>query len=144
MTVCYTFVDDPETDLPTGYAAQIMALYRAAGWWDEGSDDAGLVDAIIRGSHCFLTVLEENDGIVGMGRAISDGASDAYIQDVTVRPEYRSRGIGGRIVRRLVRRLTDDGIGWVGLIAENDSLEFYRRLGFAVMERSLPMLKKRR
>ncbi len=142
MTVYYTFSDNPETDLPTGYAAQIMALYRAAGWWEEGSDDAGLVEAIIRGSHCFLAV-QENDGIVGMGRAISDGVSDAYIQDVTVRPACRGRGIGGQIVRRLVQRLTDDGIGWIGLIAENDSLEFYRQLGFAVMDRSVPMLKRR-
>ncbi len=141
MTV-YTFTAKPAEDLPAGYTAQIVALYRAAGWWDEAGDDDRLVDAIIGGSHCFLAVVE-NDGVVGMGRAISDGASDAYIQDVTVRPAHRGRGIGGQIVRRLVRRLTDDGIGWIGLIAENDSLEFYRRLGFAVMERSVPMLKRR-
>jgi ribosomal protein S18 acetylase RimI-like enzyme len=141
MTV-YTFATRPESDLPAGYAGQIMALYRAAGWWEEGSDDAGLVAAIIRNSHCFLAVLEGNR-IVAMGRAISDGVSDAYIQDVTVRPDHRDRGIGGKIVRRLVRRLTDDGIGWIGLIAENDSLEFYRRLGFSVMSRAVPMVRKR-
>ena len=141
MTV-YTFAARPENDLPAGYAGQIVALYRAAGWWNEGSDDAGLVAAIVRSSHCFLAVTED-DRIVAMGRAISDGVSDAYIQDVTVRPDRRGRGIGGEIVRRLVRRLTDDGIGWIGLIAENDSREFYRRLGFSVMARSVPMVKKR-
>jgi len=141
MTI-YTFATRPENDLPAGYAEQIMVLYRAAGWWEEGNDDAGLVAAIIRNSHCFLAVLEDNR-IVAMGRAISDGVSDAYIQDVTVRPDHRGRGIGSKIVRRLVRRLTDDGIGWIGLIAENDSLEFYRRLGFSVMSRSVPMVKKR-
>ena len=140
MTV-YTFATRPQDDLPPGYAGQIVALYRAAGWWDEAGDEARLVDAIIGGSHCFLAALEDG-AIVGMGRAISDGASDAYIQDVTVRPDRRGLGIGGRIVRRLVRRLSDDGIGWIGLIAENDSLEFYRQLGFSVMERSVPMLKR--
>ncbi len=141
MTV-YTFVTGAGEGLPTGYAAQIVALYRAAGWWDEAGDDDRLVDAIIGGSHCFLAAVE-GECVVGMGRAISDGASDAYIQDVTVRPDRRGQGIGGQIVRRLVRRLADDGIGWIGLIAENDSLGFYRRLGFAVMERSVPMLRKR-
>lgn len=141
MTV-YTFTARPEDDLPAGYAGQIIALYRAAGWWNEGGDDTGLIRAIIRSSHCFLAVTED-ERIVAMGRAISDGVSDAYIQDVTVRPDRRGRGIGGEIVLRLVRRLTDDGIGWIGLIAENDSLEFYRRLGFSVMPRSVPMVKKR-
>jgi len=50
--------------------------------------------------------------IIGMGRAISDRVSDAYIQDVTVHSDYRGRGIGKAIVRKLLERLRGNGTGF--------------------------------
>lgn len=121
--------------------SQITALYRQAGWWGAGrNDNPGLVSRIISGSHAFLVVVK-GDEIVGMGRAISDRASDAYIQDVTVVEPHRMQGVGGGIVKRIVERLHEDGIRWIGLIAENDSRLFYERLGFAELpSSSKPML----
>lgn len=120
---------------------QIVVLYRMEGWWTEAPDDPDLVTRIIAGSHCFMVVTDGGD-IVGMGRAISDGASDAYIQDVTVNKTYRSRGIGTRIIEKLVERLHQDGLDWIGLIAEKNSHQFYEQLGFKKMPNSVPMLKK--
>ena len=76
-----------------------------------------------------------------MGRAFSDRASDAYIQDVTVKKELRRLGIGRRIIRELVARLEADGLKWIGLIAESGSQKFYENLGFAPMPGATPMLK---
>lgn len=117
----------------------ILALYRNEGWWGDGPDDPDLVRRLVAGSHCFLLVADEG-AVIAMGRAISDGASDAYIQDVAVRPEWRGRGVGADIVRRLVDRLRRDGLSWIGLIAERGSDPFYRRLGFSAMDNALPML----
>ena len=111
------------------------------GWWTDAPDDPDLVARIIAGSHCFMIVTSGSE-IVGMGRAISDGASDAYIQDVTVNKTYRSRGIGTRVIEKLVERLHQDGLGWIGLIAEKNSYQFYEQLGFKKMPNSVPMLKK--
>ena len=138
--IVYTFTASPDTDLPADYAGQITALYQSAGWWNDDADNAGLIKTLIGGSHCFLAVLEDNR-IVAMGRAISDSVSDAYIQDVTVSPDCRGRGIGGQIIRRLIGRLKGDGIGWIGLIAENNSHAFYQALGFSIMPQAVPMLK---
>jgi len=131
-----TFLNNPTPE----QIEQIILLYRAEGWWTQGPFDPEYVARIITGSHCFIiaTVGEE---IVGMGRAVSDRISDAYLQDVTVKKEYRGRKIGKRMVQSLLSRLDDDGITWVGLIAERGSHEFYRRLGFNRMEASVPMLK---
>lgn len=125
----------------TAEASQITQLYRDAGWWDLDGEAPELVQRIVAGSHCFLIACEGAD-IIGMGRGISDRISDAYIQDVTVRPSHRGRGIGTVIVARLVERLKADGIGWIGLIAEGDSAEFYRRIGFRAMQRATPMINK--
>lgn len=133
--VVYTFLTRP-TPLQTD---QIEALYREAGWW---TPVPGAVDALVRlvsGSYCFL-VAQAEETIVGMGRSIADGISDAYIQDVTVTGPFRNRGIATRIVALLVERLRGDGIEWIGLIAENDTHRLYRRLGFSEMREAKPLL----
>lgn len=118
----------------------IVDLYISEGWWKEGRDTDELVSRIVSGSQCFLTAIEDGS-IIGMGRAISDGFSDAYIQDVTVSVHFRGRGIGAEIIKKLSERLYNDGIRWIGLIAEKNSHGFYEKLGFSAMQGCVPMLK---
>lgn len=119
---------------------QIEALYRAQGWWgnlDEGKKD--LLPRLIEGSHCFAVAMKD-DEIVAMGRAISDGISDAYVQDFTVRQDYRRRGIGSRLLHMILERLYGDGIRWIGLIAEPGSQDFYLKAGFREFRDATPFL----
>lgn len=132
----YLLISDPNKK----ETADIIELYRQAGWW-EREDEDGLVSAIVAGSHCFLVAVE-GERIIGMGRAISDRASDAYIQDVTVHPSRRGAGIGSQLIRNIVERLRTDGIKWIGLIAEKNSSHFYLPFGFREMPSSTPMLLK--
>jgi ribosomal protein S18 acetylase RimI-like enzyme len=122
-------------------AMEIVSLYRSAGWWQDGRDDPYEVGDLIRGSLVFVVAVDRASGrAVGMGRAISDGVSDAYIQDLVVLPEYRGRGIGRAILRRILEGCRERGIGWIALIAEGGSGAFYRRLGFGVDEGDIPMM----
>ena len=117
-----------------------MELYQAQGWWQTGDDSRErLISRLIAGSHCFVIATDEKR-IVGMGRAISDGISDAYIQDLTVRLDRRRQGIGKLILQTLLERLHTDGIAWIGLIAEPGSDTLYRHAGFREMPASIPML----
>jgi len=132
----YQFLSTPtQTEI-----ARLTDLYRLAGWWADAADNPAVVAGIVDGSHCFL-VARKAEAIIGMGRAISDRISDAYIQDVTVDPAFRRQGIGSRMVAELVARLEADGIGWIGLIAERKTHPFYQPLGFSRMADSVPMLK---
>ncbi len=135
----YQFLQTPTCD----QIDQLIALYQEAGWWSAGIDNRDVLMRIISGSHCFCVAVIENR-IVGMGRSISDGASDAYIQDVTVTKSFRRKGIAGGIVTELIKKLEADGIGWIGLIAERGSAEYYRPLGFEPMPDSTPMLRLRK
>lgn len=123
-----------DPDLPVD---GVVALYRAGGWWMEG-DDPGLIPGVLRGS-LMVAAAWQGDRLVGMARALGDGVSDAYIQDVVVVPELRNRGIGARLVALLRDECARRGILWVGLIAQPGTEAFYRRLGFRVMEGHLPM-----
>ena len=68
--------------------------------------------------------------MIAMGRVLSDGVSDAYIQDVAVLPDFRGRGIGGKIVTFLVEELEKRGVDWIALVGEPGTENFYKRLGF--------------
>ena len=119
---------------------EIVGLYRAGGWWKDTYDMQGITP-LIKGSFAFAVAVDKRSSKpVGMGRVISDGVSDGYIQDLVVLPEYRRKGIGNRIVSTLVEACKAKGLGWIGLIAEPGSENFYRSLGFNVMPGHIPML----
>ncbi len=123
-----------------GQIRQIVGLYRAEGWWSACDEEREkLIPRLIVGSHCFV-IATDSGTIVGMGRAISDGVSDAYIQDLTVRHDCRNRGIGKMILTLLLERLHADGIAWIGLISEPGSKKLYLHAGFREMSEATPML----
>ena len=73
---------------------QIVDLYRAAGWWKEEMD-ASKINDLIRGSFLFAVAIDISTGrAVGMGRVISDGIADAYIQDLVVLGRLEELGCG--------------------------------------------------
>ena len=118
----------------------ILSLYQQAGWWGETTpDDPDILKQMIQGSHCFAIAVH-NSEIIGMGRAISDGVSDAYVQDVMVKEEYQDIGIGSSLIEMILERLRGDNIGWVGLIAEKGSHSFYKKYGFQRMLNATPLL----
>ncbi len=122
-------------------AAEILRLYRLAGWWqmDENPEYLQTVSKIISNSFCFV-IAKQGEEIIGMGRAISDGTSDAYIQDVTVREDLRGHGIGKGIIRTLIAFLKEHKLQWIGLISEPGYEKFYGNLGFNVMQNYTPFL----
>jgi len=117
----------------------IVNLYRAGGWWKEEYNQREL-PRLIRGSFLFVVAVDVKTGhAVGMGRVISDGVSDGYIQDLVVLPEYRKTGIGARIISTLVKKCIDRGIAWIGIIAEPGTEKFYLPFGFHPMEGHVPL-----
>jgi GNAT superfamily N-acetyltransferase len=120
----------------------VVELYRAGGWWHESPTARAIIPAMIHGSFCFMVATDREGRIVGMGRAISDGVSDAYIQDVVVLDSHRGKGIGAELVSQLAAYCAERGIGWIGLIAEPGTSPFYERLSFAPLAGYQPMLYK--
>ncbi|HET6581408.1 MAG TPA: GNAT family N-acetyltransferase [Methanoregula sp.] len=119
---------------------EIAALYRAGGWWKEDYRTEDLRH-LMRGSYAFAVAAENKTGrAVGMGRVISDGISDGYIQDLVVLPEFRKSGVGAQIVAALINRCLQAGITWIALIAEPGTERFYLPFGFHPMEGYVPLL----
>ena len=117
-------------DLPR---ADVLALYRAAGWFGP-SDPAPELDAMIANSFAVSAVFDAAGRLAGMARALSDGVSDAYILDVVVAPEFRSQGVGRTIVKHLADHLASFGIDWIVCIGVPGTEAFYRAAGAAPMD----------
>ena len=116
-----------ETEFPPELLRAAARLYRIAGWVDE-NDDCGFLGAAL-GNSCAVCVARCDGKVAGIGRALGDGVSDAYIQDVVVDPEFRRRGVGGAIVRTLAAELRKRGVDWIGLVGAPGTEGFYRSLG---------------
>jgi len=132
---------DVEYEIVTEVPAEaVIALYRAGGWWRDTPEWRDNIAAMVRGSFCFMVARTPDGTIAGMGRALSDGVSAAYIQDVVVLSEHRRRGIGAELVRRLAEHCRARGLSWIGLVAEPGTMAFYQRLGFRPLVGYQPML----
>jgi aralkylamine N-acetyltransferase len=120
----------------------LIQLYQDAGWWDAGFDaHPELLDQVVSGSALFAAAFREQV-MIGMGRALSDLCSDAYIQDVTVRRSFRGQGIGRRIIQTLIDGLKEKGVDWIGLVGQPGTRKFYEDLGFQELMGHIPFRLK--
>jgi spermidine synthase len=127
----------------TADPGDIKALYEDAGWWKpEYNQSQGFLQTLPRDSALFAGAFDKTK-MIGMGRALSDLKSDAYIQDVAVLRPYRGQGMGSRIIQTLIQGLEARGVDWIGLIGEPGTGSFYRRLGFREMTDYIPFKLKR-
>ncbi len=120
----------------------LKALYKSAGWWEPSHDqDSEFLNHIVKRSALFAGAFSKNK-MIGMGRAISDLVSDAYIQDVVVLDEYKGQGIGKKIIKLLVKKLKENNVDWIGLVAEPGTSSFYEDLGFVQLKDHVPLKYK--
>ncbi len=130
--------------IKTARLDEIVSLYKDAGWWKNSyGKSPEFLRGIVAGSALFAGAFENNK-MIGMGRALSDKASDAYIQDVAVLKEFQGRGVGKKIIQTLITGLNTWGVDWIGLIAQPGTTGFYENLGFEQLEGHVPLKLKDR
>jgi len=73
---------------------ELVGLYDAVGWsaYTKAPD---LLRAAVAGSSCVV-VARRGPRLVGLARALSDGATICYLQDVLARRTSSAAGSGGR------------------------------------------------
>ncbi|NNL42104.1 MAG: GNAT family N-acetyltransferase [Desulfobacterales bacterium] len=118
---------------------ELIRLYKDAGWWEKEYDkNSAFLKPLVSNSACFVGAFHKNC-MIGMGRALSDLASDAYIQDVAVLKPFRGMGIGSKIIKKLVVFLQQHQVDWIGLIAKPNTSLFYEKLGFETLKDHVPL-----
>ena len=106
---------------------ELSALYRAAPLGEKNPEDLETAFSNSR-FRCFAY---DSGNLVGVGRALADGADCSYICDVAVLPSHQGTGLGKEIVANLVR--LSAGHKKIILYAVPGKEAFYRKFGFKRM-----------
>jgi GNAT superfamily N-acetyltransferase len=95
-------------------------------YWAAGRE-LDVVSRSIDGSTPYSIHL--GDTQAGFARAVTDGATFAWICDVYIERAHRGRGLGGWLVDAMVEDFMQAGVRRL-LLATRDAHEVYRRSGF--------------
>ena len=71
--------------------------------------------------------------LIGYIDTVSNGVTDAYIQDLMVHPVHKGKGIGTELMNRTIAYLKERKIYMISVVFEEKLLPFYKRFGFFPM-----------
>lgn len=115
--------DDLDIDLIHGFLNEA--------YWSVGSPRA-TVERAIRGSTCVAALQTDAAGTahqIGFARAVSDGATFAYLADVFVLPDHRGKGVAKAMVAGLQQHPELQGLRRWALFTR-DMQPLYATLGW--------------
>jgi ribosomal protein S18 acetylase RimI-like enzyme len=117
---------------------ELSELYRIAPLGNKPPENLATVFSNSR-FQCFVY---SNDTLVGVGRALADGADCSYICDVAVHPEYQGRGLGQQLIEKLVA--LSAGHKKIILYANPGTEGFYGKLGFHKMNTAMAIFRNQK
>lgn len=107
---------------------EVLNLYDSVGWIAYTKEP----ERLRRAFENSLTVLGayEEEKLIGVVRAVGDGETILFIQDLLVHPEFQRRGVGSSLVRELRSRYSH--VRQIQLTTDHlpETISFYRSLGF--------------
>ena len=103
----------------------IITLYRA-NQWSSADKPKALVQGLMN-SHALVSAWDE-DRLVGLGNALSDGHLVVYYPHLLVHPDYHGQGVGRLIMGRMQEKYGH--LHMQMLTADGQAIDFYKKLGF--------------
>ena len=115
------------TEYQTYREEEILPLYASVGWTAYTEDPDALREGF---AHSLLTLAAyEGETLVGIVRAVGDGATVVLVQDLLVFPQFQRRGIGTALMHAMMERFAN--VRQLQLVTDDTekTLAFYRSLG---------------
>lgn len=103
----------------------IVAIYKG-NHWSSAEKPEQLFNALMN-SHTLLTAWDD-EHLVGLGNALSDGFLVVYYPHLIIHPDYQGKGIGQLILSRFQEKYGD--FHQQILVADGKAISFYEKCGF--------------
>lgn len=110
------------------FAEQLSSLRESVGW---NRMEKELSNPKMT-SYYHIAAFEDNE-LIGYVDCISNGVTDAYIQDLMVKPWYQGKGIGSELMNKMIEYLKESHIYMISVIFDENLKSFYERFGFYTM-----------
>ena len=108
---------------------EIFPLYEAVGWTNYTTNPTMLKNALEH-SLFLISARDEEGKLIGFLRAVGDGYSILYIQDIIVLPEYQRQGIGTQLLRQTLEYFNEVYQIILTTDSEVKTIAFYEANGF--------------
>jgi ribosomal protein S18 acetylase RimI-like enzyme len=115
----------------------VHAFISTESYWGLGRERE-LVVRTVAGSARVLGLYRDGEQI-GFARAVSDGATLAYLADVYVLAAYRGQSLGYELVREIVEN-SFGGVRW--MLNTADAQGLYEKLGFSEEKPPYPLMER--
>ena len=113
---------------------EIFPLYEAVGWTNYTSNPTMLKNALEH-SLFLISARDEEGNLIGFLRAVGDGFSIVYIQDIIVLPEYQRQGIGTQLLRQTLEYFKEVYQMILTTDSELKTIAFYESNGFTALSK---------
>ena len=112
--------------------AAVLDLYASVSWSNYTNHPQRLEQAFHQS--LFVMAAYDEDKLIGLIRAVGDGLTIVFIQDLLVYPHYQRQGIGRSLLEQMLKRFKD--VYQIQLATElsDKNLAFYQELGFRRQE----------
>ncbi len=117
-----SFVYQYETEIDK---MQLVDLFGSVGW--KTAEYPNRLYLAIKNSDYVMSVWD-NDKLIGLISAISDGYINVFITYLLVHPDYQKKGLGKIMMQDFLEKF--DGFGRRILTTEFDKENFYQKFGF--------------
>lgn len=112
---------------------EILNLYQSVGQSNYVEQKDRLKNAY-ENSLCVLAAYDKND-LVGIIRAVGDGLTVVFIQDIIVLPTYHRQGIGTKLLKAMIEKYNDVYMMELVTVNTEKTISFYESVGFTSAER---------
>ena len=113
---------------------EIFPLYEAVGWTNYMTNPTMLKNALEH-SLFILTARDEEGKLIGFLRAVGEGYSIVYIQDIIVLPEYHRQGIGTQLLCQTLEYFNEVYQIILTTDSELKTIAFYEANGFTALSK---------
>ncbi len=108
---------------------ELRSLYASVGWTNYTDHPQWFRPAFSNS----LRILAAWDGetLVGLCRAVGDGITIVYIQDLLVHPEYQRHGLGRQLLGRMLEEYKH--VYQKCLLTDESTVSFYEKMGLQMV-----------
>jgi ribosomal protein S18 acetylase RimI-like enzyme len=117
-------------------------LFQTTGWNQEYNFSVQDLANAIQNSWYSMSIYD-SDKLIGFGRVIADGVHHALIVDLIIHPDYQNKGLGSRLLEKLVSKCKKNKIRDIQLFSAKDKYAFYEKFEFEKRPNNAPGMQLR-
>ncbi|NNF05459.1 MAG: GNAT family N-acetyltransferase [Candidatus Eisenbacteria bacterium] len=127
--------------LGEGHVQQLVALYQNE-WWTRGRTVDEVRRMLAGSDHVFAMCTSSGERLVAFARVLTDGVFKALLLDIIVASEFRSEGLGRKLMDTMVNHPILGNVRHLELYCLPEMVGFYEKWGFSTEVSGIQFMRR--